>query len=445
MKRTVQLQTAIPGPRSCELLAEWEQHVTSALPRTAPIFVARTEGAVITDVDGNRFIDFAGGIAVLNVGANHPEVVAAVQQQAAAYLHTCVHVTLYEPYLRLARELVRLTPGRFPKRALLVNSGAEAVENAGKIARRATGRPAIIAMSNAFHGRTLLAMSLTGKAHPYRQGFGPLAPEIYRAPFPYPYRMPQYSDPRECAWGCIAELERLMDVEIGAKQVAAVIVEPVQGEGGFIVPPPEYLPRLQAVCRERGVLLILDEIQTGFARTGRMYAAEHWGLEPDLILSAKSLGAGLPIAAVIGRAEVMEAVQTGGVGGTYTGNPVACAAALKVIEIMQRDGYAERAAAIGERVADRFRQFQQRYPLVGEARGLGAMQALELVRDRKSRAPAGDAAALVVQHAYAHGLIVLRTWALCNVIRFLAPLNISDDQLDEGMDILGEALARAQA
>lgn len=444
MNPTIQIKTPVPGPRSRELLADWEQNVASALPRTTPIFVSKAEGATITDVDGNRFVDFAGGIAVLNVGSAHPEVVAAVQQQAAAFMHTCVHVTLYEDYLRLARALARLTPGDFPKRTLLLNSGAEGVENAVKIARNATGRPAVIAMQNAFHGRTLMTMTLTGKAHPYRQGFGPLAPEIYRAPFPYCYRMPHYSNPEECAHGCIAELERLIDIEIGREKVAAVITEPIQGEGGFIVPPDAYMPLLAEVCRERGIALIFDEIQTGMARTGKMFAAEHWGVEPDLVVTAKSLGGGLPIAAVTGRAELMDAVQPGGLGGTFTGNPVACAAACKVLEIMERDDYPGRSRAIGEKVRTRFEKLKERHPVIGEVRGIGGMQALELVSDRVKRTPAPDIAGRVVREAYQRGLVILRTGAYGNVLRFLAPLVITEEQLAEGLDILDETLSQAQ-
>lgn len=443
MESTIQIKTSIPGPRSKKLLDGWQESVASALPRTTPIFVSRAEGATITDVDENQFIDFAGGIAVLNVGSAHPEVVAAVQEQAASFMHTCVHVTLYEHYLRVAETLARLTPGDFEKRTLLLNSGAEAVENAVKVARNATGRPAVIAMQNAFHGRTLMTMTLTGKAHPYRQGFGPLAPEVYRAPFPYFYRMQQYGDPDACARGCIAEIERLIDVEIGSEKVAAVIAEPVQGEGGFIVPPESYLPMLAEVCRDRGVVLIFDEIQTGMARTGRMFAAEHWGVEPDLIVTAKSLGGGLPIAAVTGRAELMDAVQPGGLGGTFTGNPVACAAARKVLEIMERDDYPAQSRAIGEKVHTRFEELAGRHELIGEVRGLGGMQAIELVSNRDRRTPASREAQEAVEYAYRHGLIVLRTGAYGNVLRFLAPLVITDAQLDEGLEILDAALSHA--
>ncbi len=444
MSSSVQINTDIPGPKSQRLLESWQRHVASALPRTTPIFVESASGAAVRDIDGNTFIDFAGGIAVLNVGSAHPEVVAAVQEQAASFMHTCVHVTLYENYLRVAEELARITPGTFDKRSLLLNSGAEAVENAVKVARNATGRPAIVAMRNAFHGRTLMTMTLTGKAHPYREGFGPLAPEVYRAPFPYWYRMQQYHDEAACAAGCIEEMERLIDIEIGQEKVAAVIAEPIQGEGGFIVPPDRYLPKLAEVCRKRGIVLILDEIQTGMARTGKMFAAENWGVEPDIIVSAKSLGGGLPISAITGRAEIMDAVQPGGLGGTFTGNPVSCAAALKVIEIMERDDFPARARAIGKKVRARFDDMQTRYPIIGDVRGIGAMQAMELVSDRKTRAPAATAAGQIVETAYRSGLIILKTGAYGNVLRFLAPLVVTDAQLEEGLDILESAVKTAQ-
>lgn len=434
---------SVPGPRSQKLLALWQQHVPDAVARTTPIFAGRTEGATLIDVDGNRYIDFAGGIGVLNVGANHPEVVQAVQEQASQYLHTCAHVALYEPYVRLAAELNRLTPGRFAKKTVLLNSGAEAVENAIKIARKYTGRPAIISMTNAFHGRTLLGMSLTGKVHPYKHGYGPFAPEVYRAPFPYPYRMPQYGDdPEACARGTIAELERIITSEVGADKVAAVIAEPVQGEGGFIVPPDSYFPMVADLCRRHGILLIADEIQTGFARTGKMYAVEHWGVEPDLILSAKSLGGGMPISAVTGRAEILDAVHVGGLGGTYGGNPLACAAALKVIEIMERDDYPAKAAAIGRQVYVHFKALQEDLPVVGEVRGLGAMVAMELVSNPEQRTPNPELTAKLVQYAYENGLILLKAGSYGNVIRFLAPLSITAPELQEGLDILAAGLRK---
>lgn len=440
MAKTVQLLTSVPGPRSRALLARREAAVPRGVGNVTPVFAAATSGATITDVDGNVFLDFAGGIGVLNAGANHPEVVAAIQEQAGRMLHTCFQVAMYEPYVRLAEELNRLTPGAFPKKTVLFNSGAEAVENAIKIARRYTGRPAVITFTNAFHGRTLMAMTLTAKVSTFKYGFGPFAPEVYRLPACYPYRSP-FADPAEAARHALAEVRRAIEDEIGPDKVAAIIIEPVQGDGGFIPQPPEFLQGLRALCDQYGILFIADEIQTGFCRTGRFFAMEHAGVAPDLITIAKSLGNGLPISAVTGRAEVMDAAQVGGLGGTYGGNPVACAGALKVIELMERERLWERAAAVGEQVLARFRSWVDRYPLVGEARGLGAMAAIELVQDRGTREPAPDEATAVVRHCYENGLIIIKCGSHNQVIRFLAPLAVTDSQLQEGLDILQDAVA----
>lgn len=440
VSRTVQIRTPIPGPRSQELLRRREAAVPRGVANVAPIFAAETRGATLTDVDGNVFLDFAGGIGVLNLGANHPEVVAAVKEQVDRFLHTCFHVTMYEPYVRLAEELNRLTPGDFPKKTALFNSGAEAVENAVKLARRYTGRPAVITFTHAFHGRTLLGMSLTAKVSTYKYGFGPFAPEVYRLPAVYPYRSP-FADPALAARHALADVRRAIEDEIGPDKVAALIIEPVQGEGGFLVQPPEFLRGLRALCDEYGIVFIADEIQTGFGRTGRFFAVEHSGVVPDLVTMAKSLGDGLPISAVTGRAEIMDAAQVGGLGGTYGGNPVACAAALKVIEVMERDRYVERAHAVGERVLARFRRWHERFELVGDVRGLGAMAAIELVKDRVSKEPATEETAAIFKRCYENGLILMKAGHHNQVIRFLAPLAITDEQLDEGLDILEEAIA----
>ncbi|WP_264844170.1 4-aminobutyrate--2-oxoglutarate transaminase [Caldinitratiruptor microaerophilus] len=440
VSRTVQIRTPIPGPRSQELLRRREAAVPRGVANVAPIFAAETRGATLTDVDGNVFLDFAGGIGVLNLGANHPEVVAAVKEQVDRFLHTCFHVTMYEPYVRLAEELNRLTPGDFPKKTALFNSGAEAVENAVKLARRYTGRPAVITFTHAFHGRTLLGMSLTAKVSTYKYGFGPFAPEIYRLPAVYPYRSP-FADPAATARHALEDVRRAIEDEIGPDKVAALIIEPVQGEGGFLVQPPEFLRGLRALCDEYGIVFIADEIQTGFGRTGRFFAVEHSGVVPDLVTMAKSLGDGLPISAVTGRAEIMDAAQVGGLGGTYGGNPVACAAALKVIEVMERDRYVERAQAVGERVLARFRDWHERFELVGDVRGLGAMAAIELVKDRATKEPATEETAAIFKRCYENGLILMKAGHHNQVIRFLAPLAITDEQLDEGLDILEEAIA----
>jgi len=437
---SIALRTTIPGSRSLELLARRQAAVPRGVGNVTPIFAARTDGATLTDVDGNVFLDFAGGIGVLNVGANDPEVVAAVHAQADRYLHTCFHVTMYEPYVQLAEELNQLTPGGFPKKTLLLNSGAEAVENAVKLARRYTGRPVVLSFTHGYHGRTLMAMSLTAKVSTYKYGFGPFAPEVFRLPACDPYRSP-HASPAETARAALAEVRRTIAEELGADKVAAIIIEPVQGEGGFIVQPAEFLAGLRKVCDEHGIVFIVDEIQTGFGRTGRMFAVEHADIAPDLMLMAKSMSAGLPLSAVTGRAEILDAAQVGGLGGTFGGNPVACAAALRVIEILRRGGLLERSRAIGDRVLARFRGWVARYALVGDARGLGAMCAIEFVQDRATKEPAGQAAADVLRYCYEHGVLVMKAGHHDSVIRFLAPLVVTDAQLDEGLAVMEDAIA----
>lgn len=432
----------VGGENTRALAALRDRYVARGVSNVNPVIARRLSGATIEDVDGRRYVDWAGGIGVLNVGAGHPEVVAAIQEQAAQLVHACFHVTMYESYIRLAERLASITPGNFAKKSVLVNTGAEAVENAVKVARKYSGRPAVIALENAFHGRTLLGLSLTGKSNPYKQGFGPFAPEIYRAPFPYVYRSPHPDDPAAVAREALQALERVIAVEVGAEQVAAVIVEPVQGESGFIVPPPDFVPGVAALCRQYGIVLIADEIQTGFYRTGTRFAMEHWGVEPDITLTAKSLAGGLPLAAVTGRAEIMDATHPGGLGGTYGGNPIAAAAAMKVIEIMERDGYAARAQHIGERVTAGFRRLAERHAVVGDVRSLGAMVAMELVRDRQTREPDAATNSAVVRYAYEHGLVLMKAGVYGNVIRFLAPLTIADNEIDQGLAILDAALAR---
>lgn len=439
---TISLRTEIPGPRSLELLERRKSAVAKGVYNVTPLAAARTEGATLTDVDGNVYIDFAGGIGVLNSGANHPEVVAAVKEQADRLVHTCFTVAMYEGYVAVAEGLNRITPGDFAKKTFLTNSGAEAVENAVKIARRYTGRPSIITFNNAYHGRTLLTMSLTAKVSTYKYGFGPFAPEIYRLPACYPYRSPWASEEEEVRQ-VLAEVRRAVEDDIGPDQVAGIIIEPVQGEGGFVVQPPGFMRGLRELCDQHGILFIADEIQTGFARTGRMFAVEHSGVVPDLITTAKSLANGLPLAAVTGRAEVMDSTQDGGLGGTYSGNPLACAAAAKVIEIMERDDLPARARAVGEQVMARFRGFAERYPLVGDVRGLGAMCAIELVEDREGKRPATAASAQVFKHAMEHGLLLMKAGNANNVIRFLGSLAITDDQIAEGMDVLDGAIESA--
>jgi 4-aminobutyrate aminotransferase/(S)-3-amino-2-methylpropionate transaminase len=426
-----------PGPRSSELMRLRERYVARGLDQQHPIFAASTEGATITDVDGNRYIDFAGGIGVLNAGANHPEVVKAVMEQARRMLHVSFHVLPYEPYVRLAQRLCEIAPGSFDKKVMLVNSGAEAVENAVKIARYATGKPAIIAFDNAFHGRTLQALSLTSKAK--SQGFGPFAPETYRSPFPYVYRSPLGSVDETVA-SCLEAFRRLV-AEVGADRVAATIMEPVQGEGGFVVPPAPFVREVYQYCQDRKILFIADEIQTGFYRTGRRFGIEHFEIAPDLMTVAKSIADGLPLSAVIGRSPLMDAIPPGGLGTTYGGNPVACAAALQVIELLDREDYGARARVIGARLLERFRSWQASYELIGDVRGVGAMVAMELVTDRETKAPAAEATKALTAEALRSGVVLVTAGAYKNVVRFLGPLSITDEELERGLQILEGALA----
>jgi 4-aminobutyrate aminotransferase/(S)-3-amino-2-methylpropionate transaminase len=435
------LATEIPGPRSRELLERRHAAVPKAVWTTVPVFVRAASGAIVEDVDGNRLIDFGAGLAVLNVGNGAPGVVEAVHRQADLFTHTCFHVTMNEPYVALAERLNELTPGEHPKQTLLVNSGAEAVENAIKVARYATGRPAVVAFDHAFHGRTMMAMSLTAKVMPYKQGFAPYAPEVYRLPFSYPYRCPMGKSPEECGPACAEHVIGEMETHVGSANIACVIAEPIQGEGGFVVPAPEFLPRLKEYCEGAGILFVADEVQTGFGRTGRWFGIEHFGVVPDIVTTAKAMGGGLPIGGVTGREDLMDAIHVGGLGGTFGGNPLACAAALEVIETIGREGLLERAERVGESLMEGLRDFQGRFDIIGDVRGMGAMVAMELVADRGTKGPASEATARVVRECYEQGLIVLKAGTHDNVIRLLPPLTIDDSLVEEGLRLLEKALA----
>jgi 4-aminobutyrate aminotransferase/(S)-3-amino-2-methylpropionate transaminase len=403
-------------------------------------YVAKARGASLFDVEGREYIDFGGGIAVMNVGHSHPKVVAAIQQQAAKFTHTCFMVTPYETPVTLAARLCAVVPGNFSKAVMFANSGAEAVENAVKIARYQTRKPAIIAFENGFHGRTLLTMTLTSKVKPYKFGFGPYAPEVYRMPFAYCYRCPFHLDYPACGLACAEALNEFFVSHVAPEATAALIVEPVQGEGGFIAPPREYFQRLKAICEANQVLFIADEIQTGMGRTGTLFAMEHYGVVPDLTTVAKSLAAGLPLSAVVGRKEIMDAVHPAGIGGTYGANPVACAAAMAVMDVFEEENLLERGKALGSRIQSRLNAFAQEFELIGDVRGLGPMMAMELVTSRKKKTPAGDAAKALVKFCFQRGLILLACGTYGNVIRLLMPLVISDTQLDRGMEIIYEGL-----
>ncbi len=436
----IQLKTELPGPKSRALYARRLAAVPRGPYNASEIFVKEGRGASLIDVDDNRLLDFAGGIGCVNVGHANEAVVKAATAQLERFTHSCFHVTPYEAYISLAERLNALVPGNFAKKTIFANSGAEAVENAVKIARAATGRPAVLAFEDGFHGRTLLAMSLTSKVHPYKAGFGPFAPEIYRAPYAYCYRCSYHLTHPSCAVACVDALEDFFKRYVEADQVAAVIVEPVLGEGGFVVPPADYLPRLRALTEKHGILLIADEVQTGFGRTGKLFAVEHTGVVPDILITAKSLAGGLPLSAITGRAEVMDAPGVGGLGGTFGGNPVALAAAHAVLDQMATGALFARANAIGAVVAKRAAAWKERFPLVGDVRGVGAMWALELVKDRATKAPAKDETNAVSRRGYARGLVTITAGTYGNVIRTLMPLVISDDELAEGLDVLEASL-----
>lgn len=435
------LKTTLPGPESEKLMALRREYVAQGVSSTIPVFVQKASGARITDIDGNEFIDFAGGIGVANAGHCPESVTAAVKAQLDQYIHLCFHVTMYEPYVRLAEQLARITPGTFPKKSMMVNSGAEAVENAVKIARKHTGRTGIIALECAFHGRTLMAMSLTSKVRPYKYGFGPFAPDVYKVPSAYCYRCYFGLKYPECGFHCVENLRRFFVAECPADHVAAMIVEPVQGEGGFIVPPAGYMKALSQVLGENGIVLIADEVQTGFGRTGKMFACEHEGIAPDLITMSKSLAAGFPLAAVTGRAEIMDAPGAGEIGGTFGGNPLGCVAALKVIELMKDQDLPGRAQIIGKAIKGHLTELAGRYPAIGDVRGLGAMVAVELVKDQKTKEPDRELAGRLAAECHKRGLIVLTAGVFSNVLRFLTPLVITDEEVAQGLEILSQAFA----
>ena len=423
---------------NAELMARREAAVPRGVGHMHTRFADRAENAEAWDVEGKRYIDFASGIAVLNTGHCHPKVMAAVQAQMQRFTHTCFHVMPYEPYVALAERLNQLVPGDAPKKTLLVNTGAEAVENAIKFARTYTGRTAVIAFNGGFHGRTFMAMGLTGKVVPYKAGFGPFPGDIYHAPFPNALHGISVEQSLEA-------LDQLFKSAVDASRVAAMIIEPVQGEGGFYAAPPEFLHRLRAICDQHGILLIADEVQTGFGRTGKLFAIEHSGVTPDLITLAKSLAGGFTLSAVVGKAEVMDAVPPGGVGGTYGGNPMSCAAALAVLEVIEEEDLLARSTAMGERMRTRFQQMAERFPCIGDVRGQGAMVAIELFTDQSRKQPDAELTKALTAKAADRGLIIISCGVYANVIRVLVPLTASDAIVDEGLDIIEQSLTELMA
>jgi 4-aminobutyrate aminotransferase / (S)-3-amino-2-methylpropionate transaminase / 5-aminovalerate transaminase len=439
--RTVDLRTEVPGPKSRAILERKTRVVANFKDVHMPVVIDHGHGCTVTDVDGNTFLDWSGGIGCLNVGHTNAAVSAALHAQVDRFLHTDFTIVPYEAYISLAERLLARTPISGPTKAAFFNSGAEAVENAVKVAKLATGREAVIAFDNAFHGRTLMAMSLTSKPHPYKAGMGPFAPEVYRAPYPYPYRW-QGDDP---AGEALADLRRMLITHVPPENVAAIIFEPVQGEGGFVVPPAGFVRGLRELASEYGIVLIADEVQTGFGRTGKLFAVEHFGIEPDLICVAKSIAAGVPMSGVLGRAELMDAPHDSAIGGTYVGSPLGCVAGMAVLDEIEQRDLLGRGQAIGERIRTRFEQFADRHDQIGEVRGLGPMLAIEFVSDPVAKTPAPEIATAVFQHAAQNGLILLKAGLYGNCVRVLVSLVATDEQVDEALEIVEAAVDQACA
>ncbi|MEC5423056.1 4-aminobutyrate--2-oxoglutarate transaminase [Virgibacillus sp. C22-A2] len=439
-KQFAKVKTELPGPKAKALLERRLDIVPQGVGYGVPTFVESAKGALLHDVDGNQFIDFAGAIGTINVGHSHDTVVSALHDQIDKYIHTGFNVMMYDPYIELAEKIAALAPGHFKKKVMFLNSGAEAVENAVKIARKYTNRQAIVSFTGGFHGRTLMGMSLTGKVRPYKYEYGPFAPETYRAPFPYKYRRPESMSEEEYTEYMLKQVENFFISEVDPSLVAAFIMEPVQGESGFIVPDKAFVKGVYELCKQHGILFIADEIQTGFGRTGKYFAMEHYGVEPDLIAISKSMAAGLPISGVIGREEVMDKARPGELGGTYCGSPLGCRAGIAVLEVMEEEKLNERAEVIGEKVMKKFEEMSDRFDVIGDYRGLGAMCALEFVEDRESKTPNKKITDLVLKEAQERGVIALKAGVFDNVVRLLMPLVITDEQLEEGLNILEESI-----
>lgn len=439
---TIQLQTSIPGPKSRGILERRAAALPSGLAKSTDVVVERAEGAVVRDVDGNTLLDFAGGIGMLNAGHRPEPVVNAIREQAERFLHSCSLVTTYEPYVALAELLNDLTPGDFPKKTLLANSGAEAVENAVKLARAYTGRQAVVTFEGGYHGRTLLTMSLTSKYGLFKKNFGPFAPEIYRLPVPNSYRTPEGMSEKQYMEYSIAQLEHAMIAQVDPSAIAAILIEPVQGEAGFLPVPAPFLRRIRELCDEHGIVMIADEIQSGFGRTGKLFAIEHYDIAPDLITMAKSMGAGMPVSAVTGRAEIMDAAHPGGVGGTYGGSPVACAAAIETVKMISDPAFLERSVELGKKMEATLERWKSRYGIIGDVRGMGPMRLIEFVSNRNAKTPDPDITLQIIREAVSHGIILIRAGLYSNCIRLLPPLVITDAQLEEGLTVLEKAIGK---
>jgi 4-aminobutyrate aminotransferase/(S)-3-amino-2-methylpropionate transaminase len=441
----IQLKTALPGPKGQSMLERRKNALPAGLARSTDVVVDRAEGALVWDVDGNQLLDFAGGIGMMNVGHGNQQVVDAIKDQLDKYIHTCTLVTTMEPYIRLAELLNSVTPGDFPKKTLLANSGSEAVENAVNIAKYYTKRNAVLCFEGAYHGRTLLTLSLTSKYALFKKGFGSYVSDIYRIPAPNMYRKIESMTDESYIQYCINKVDEAFISQVDPESLAAIIIEPVLGEGGFIPIPAAYLKKLRDVCDKYGIVFIADEIQCGAGRTGKLYAIEHTGVIPDIVVSAKSIGAGMPISAITGRAEILDAPHAGGVGGTYGGSPVACVAAIEAIQILKSKSFLERSVAVGRLIHTTMQSWKEKYAVVGDVRGLGAMQLVEFVKDRNTKEPDMEVAMEVIKDAISHGLILIRAGLFSNCIRLLPPIVITDEQLREGLEVLEAAIARAQA
>ncbi len=444
MDKVPNIVTPPPGPKSKALLEKRNDLIPPGVYLVQPITIAESKGAVMKDMDGNVYIDFTSGIGVTSLGHCVDEVVETISRQAAKLIHSCIHVVNYEPYIDLAKKLTEVTPGNFKKRAILLNSGSEAVENAVKIVRQHTGRPGIISFENSFHGRSYMALTLTGKWDPYKVGFGPFVPGVHFTPFAYCYRCSFHLEYPGCSLHCVHHIEKsVLKTQIPPDQVGAIISEPIQGEGGFIAPPDDYFKEIKKICDAHDIKLIIDEIQTGFARTGKMWAIEHYGVEPDLMVMAKAIASGLPLSAVVARDELMKDVYPGSLGGTYGGNPIACATALKVLELIEREKVVEQAAKLGKKLRKRLDEFYDRYEVIGDVRGKGPMLAMELVKDRKTKEPNPEAASKVMKTCLGAGLLTLKAGLYSNCIRLHPPLTIEDELLEKGLAIMEEAFKKA--
>jgi 4-aminobutyrate aminotransferase/(S)-3-amino-2-methylpropionate transaminase len=442
---SIKLVTEIPGPKSQAIVQRREQATSRGAAKLTPIAVESAQGAIVTDVDGNQLLDFAGGIGALAVGHTPPSVVNALQMQAEKLIHMCAIVSTYEPFVQVAEILNEVAPIDGACKTVLLNSGAEAVEAAVKIARAYTGRQGVIVFEGAYHGRTNLTMAMTSKYALFKKGFGPFAPEIYRLPFPNTYRTPQGMSEEEYVEWSIAQLDNAMIAQVDPSAVAAIVIEPVQGEGGFLPVPPRFMQRIRQLCDEHGIVMIADEIQSGWGRTGVVFAIEHYDVQPDLITTAKSLAAGMPIAAVVGRADMMDAPHPGGLGGTYSGNPLACVAAIEAMNIIREEAFLQRARELGDKMRSHLQTLQEEFAIIGDVRGLGAMLVIEIVHDRETKQPFAEATSAINAETLKRGLITIRAGLYSNCVRFLPPLDITDEQLEEGMAILRESIAQVIA